>query len=221
MRRLAFGPLFLLPCMFAVQGCHVSQYTATFTETCALPGSSSSGCTETAGGTATFVPKVIAQTVYPSDLVSTNDGSYTISISAPSNTYSLNSGATPETTLTATTDTGYSSSITLLLTPVSAVISPVNHGDAVFSFNLPNTPAVNTWVQTVSANTNTSLTLTTSASLPLTMVAGSGTVTASAVLTSNYTGTFNAGSTVIVRNAPPSKGGNCGSGGICPVLPGN
>jgi hypothetical protein len=208
----------MLPCLFAIQGCHVSQFTSSTTVTCAVSGPTEGACSIAVTEAITVVPKVVAQTVGASDLASTADGSYTISASAPSSLFSANTSVASTTTITATTDTGYSSTITVSLTPTSPAIAPVNEGDAVFSYNLPNTPAFNSWVQTVAANTNASMTLTSSAALPLQITAAPGSFTVTTVLTSNDTGSVNTGNVQFVRSAPPMK--SCGNGGLCPVLPG-
>jgi hypothetical protein len=205
-----------LPCLLGLQGCHISQYVVGTTVTCPTTGPP---CTVALNSAITIVPNVVAQTVGIDDLGSTSDGSYTVSASVPSSIFSADPNGFPTTTLTVTTDTGYSSSIILNLTPVAAAISPVNSGDVVFSYNLPSTPEFNAWIQQVAASTTSTMTLTTSAGLPLLITGAAGTYKINTVLTSNSVGTFPTGSMQLVRSTPP-KGKPCSMGGICQPLQG-
>jgi len=79
--------------------------------------------------------------------------SYTIVQSVPSALYTSSTSA-PQVTLTATTDTGYVSSITLSLASTTTWVSPVNSGDVVYAWTIPQTAQFETWQQQVSANSS-------------------------------------------------------------------
>ena len=76
--------------------------------------------------------------------------------------WTVNTASPSQATVAATTDTGYTSSITVTLTPTTSTTAPVVSGDSVYTFNLPNTSAFETWAAAVAANTSSALTLTSS-----------------------------------------------------------
>jgi hypothetical protein len=201
-----------LPSLVLFTGCHVSGGSVTSTTSCAVSGTNAGGCTVTAGGTVTFAPNAQVATAEIDDLQTISDGSYAVSVSAPTAFTSIsNGGAT--TLLSVTTDTGYSSSINLALTAVAAKINPVNQGDVVSSFNLPTSSALSSWIQTVAAHTNTTMKINNSAGLPFQMAAGSGTYTITTVLTSNAVGTYGLSTLSLTRGGgdknPCKPGMNC------------
>lgn len=197
---------FALPACFWLSGCHVSQTTVTTQAACPVAGPTQGACTVTVGTTVTIVPNAVTHTVGVSDLSTVEDGSYVISVSAPSS-FTATTSSTPTTTLSVETDQGYTSSITLGLTQVAAAIAPVNSGDAVYSFNLKNSAALESRVQKVAAKTTSTMTLTSTGGLPIQSNGSGGAFTFTTVLTSNSTGNVNGGDATLNLTAvpPPSK----------------
>jgi hypothetical protein len=160
--------LFLLHCLFFAQGCHVSQVSLQ------ANGSYSSNGTWTAGGNVgiVFVGHSVASNVAQSDVSQLPSAGFVVSASLPSSAFSPNPSAQAVTTLTATTDTGYTSSIQVVLQPTAAAINPINAGDAVYSYALSDTPELEAWVATVAANSSSSVTITNDGNLPFVGTAG-------------------------------------------------
>ena len=97
------------------------------------------------------------------------------------------------------------------LKSVTSTTSPVNAGDAVFTFAVADTDALNSWIQTVAANTNSTLQLTSATGMPLICSATSGTYVVSVQINSNTTGLMTAGSVAInldgAKTSPVCKPG--------------
>jgi hypothetical protein len=184
---------------------------------CPLDASSIRDCTGKGTIKAVLEPKKNVAELTIADLSTVEDGSYTLSLSAPSSMFSASTSASSTTTISVTTDTGYTSSITLPLTSVSSAISPVNSGDEVFSFNISNTSTLDAWVQNIAANTTSSISLTNTANFLLQPIAA-GSATVTAVVTSNATGPVNVGDATVILVNPSSN--KCVSGSTnkaCPV----
>jgi hypothetical protein len=185
-------------CLLPLQGCTVSGELSAST-TC---DSGTGDCKVTAGGKIDLSSKAVAKDIAPSDLVSVGSGNYVLSASVPSN-FVPDTNGNPITTITVTTDTGYISTISLQLVPTSPAIAPVNPGDSVYSYALPNNAAFNAWMADVAANTNVGMSLTSASGLPLVDQGGSpGSYTLSTVLTSTPTGTVDGGSVGVTIGDP-------------------
>jgi hypothetical protein len=104
--------------------------------------------------------------VEPTDLQANPPSSFTIIASAPASKFALNTNSPAQTTLTAVTDTGYTASVTVNLEQVESTTAPVNEGDAVYTWAVPNNEAVSTWVQQISENTVNTVQLSSSSGLP-------------------------------------------------------
>jgi hypothetical protein len=208
---------FLWPALFPLGGCHISQTTLNTTTTCTVDGPNQGVCTVAVGGSITIAPNATGLIAEPNDLFTIQDGSYVLSLSAPSSVFSSNTDGSPTTTLSVTTDTGYSSSITLPLNPVAPAVSPVNAGDAVFSFGLPDTTTFDNWMQNVAVHTVSTMTLSISGALPLQANNTSGSVTISTVLTSNSTGSVDFSDLTFFRTVTGVKCGPDSTNPGCPV----
>jgi hypothetical protein len=160
--------LFLLPCLLFTQGCHVSQLSLEG------DGSYNSNGSWSASGKVglVIVSHSVASNVAQSDLSQFAYAGFVVSASVPSSAFSPDSSSQAVTTLTATTDTGFTSSIQVVLQTTSAAIDPINSGDAVYSYVLPDTPELEAWSATVAANTNSSATITSNGNLPFTGTSG-------------------------------------------------
>jgi hypothetical protein len=207
--------LLVLPLMLSLQGCHVSGGSITGSTTCTDNGPNAGICTSTLGGTINFQPSSTLASAGTDDLATMADGSYTLSVSAPGAIYTPAPNATPTATITVTTDTGYTSSIGVVLSPVAPAIAAVNAGDAVYSYNLPSTPDFAAWIQQVSANTNSTMSISSSAGIPLQAAPGSGVVTMTTVLTSNAVGTYNVGNFTTRRFSSNKGNPPCQPGMVC------
>lgn len=211
----------LTPGFLGLQGCHVGSVSFTGSAACTVNGPNAGDCTVTAGGVVNILPGAKAQYVSANDMAATTDGSYVLSVSAPSTQFTTSAGDVAVTTITANTDTGYSSTITLPLTPVNPVVSPANSGDAVYSYNLPSSPQLAAWTQQVTANTSASMDITSTATVPLRSTGTAGSPTLTSTVTSNSIGTVNAGNiNFTTMTSGPIKGVPCGQpGGLCKQNP--
>jgi len=89
----------------------------------------------------------------PAQLVGAPDSGYTVLFHVPDSELTLATNNITQATLTATTDTGYSSAITVDLTPTGSNPSTLVSGDRAYSFVLPPSTALTDWVNTVNNNT--------------------------------------------------------------------
>lgn len=150
----------------------------------------------------TVKSQIAVANVSPSDLGQNPATSFAIIVNAPSDAFAVNPNSPAQTTLTATTDTGYTSSVTVTLQQVASSTAPVSSGDAVYTWSVPNTAALNAWEQDVAAHTTSTMQVTSSSGLPL-MTTKSGTYTIPVQINNNSTGVMNEGSTSIT--VPPTN----------------
>lgn len=122
----------------------------------------------------------------------------------------LNTSSPVQATLTATTDTGYTSSITVTLQPTTSTTAPVAPGDAVYTFLLPYTSAVANWASAATANANTSINVDTSIISALTLQGIPGTYTVTIQEITEQMGLNTTGSVGITDG-----GGSGGTGNHC------
>jgi hypothetical protein len=206
--RKATTLLAVAPMMLTTTGCpKVSgTITTTYTET---QSCGPAGCTTTitftvggniniGGGTGGTTPPKPQASDFTS-IVSANAANFTPSPLSPA-----------QATLSATTDQGYTSSITVNLEQVASTTAPVNSGDAVYTYAISSadTTAVNNWVNTVASNSNATANMTASTTVPLASagIGGSYTTTGQGN-TTGATAPLTIGSgTVIIANNP------CGTG---------
>jgi hypothetical protein len=185
-------------CLLPLHGCTESAEINASTSCSTGTGD----CTINAGVKIELSSKAVGNNLASADLISVGSGNYVLSASVPSNFVPDTSG-NPITTITVTTDTGYTSTISLQLVPTSPAIAPVNPGDSVYSYALPNNAEFNAWMANVAANTNVGMSLTSASGLPLVDQGGSpGSYTLSTVLTSAPTGTIDGGSVGVTIDDP-------------------
>ncbi len=203
----------LTPFLCLMQGCHAAlELSANGSYTFSGPGAGNA----TAGGgvAVNFYPNVMISNLDPTDAQSIADGSNVLSLTVPASGFSSAAGQTATTMLSAATDTGYSSAISLPLSAAAPATSPAQAGDAVYSFNLPASSALSSWLQNVVANTNSTMTLQSSASLPLSVTASLSSFTATSILTSNSVGKYTVLTMTVVRPSTTPCTGH-----VCPVQP--
>jgi hypothetical protein len=140
---------------------------------------------------------------------------YSLVNSIPSE-FTPNASSPPQVTLTATTDTGYVSSITLTLQPTSTTVGPVNQGDVVYAYSVPASTALTTWEQNVGANTTEEAQVSAVSTLPLTSSAITGTYQVNAIA-QTPSGSSNASTSISLGLSGPSNPLKCPENPSCPV----
>lgn len=162
-------------------------------------GQISRTCTTDSNGNTTCKITIIQQQdgASPNDLTSAGSGSsvaaYRLILNLPSDAV-LNTQSSVQATLTATTDTGYISAITVTLQPTTSTTQPVASGDTVYTFLLPNTSEVTNWASTVAANANSSISVTSSAVSGLNLLGTPGSYVVTIQEITEQTGTTTVGS---------------------------
>jgi hypothetical protein len=215
---LAIRKLFSQIVGFSLVACFV-----TFTSGCntsvsgGVTVSQSSNGTTTVSGTVTVTWKPVAQDLTVSDLQTAESSGYTVITNVPSSNFTLNSQNPVQATLTATTDQGYTSSVTVTLQPVTSTTSPVASGYAVYTFAVPSSSELSSWVQSVVANSTSSTSVSASVATVFNSQGTSGTYTLYVQVNSSQTGLQTMGSAVYVV---PSEGvgGTCHTA-TCPDQP--
>jgi hypothetical protein len=139
---------------------------------------------------------------------------YTLIWNVPSSDFTLNTQSPVQAMLTATTDTNYTSSITVTMSPAKSTTAPVAAGYSVYTFSLENSTALSNWVSQVSSNTRSSATFSFSSSALFNLLANAGTYTVYLQVNSSQAGVTEAGSGTVTdpgANPPPTRctGNNC------------
>ncbi len=172
--------------------------------------SASANSNGVATGTVSYQWKINSQIdvagLSPTDFEQNSPTSFTIIANAPSGAFALDPNSPAQSTLTATTDTGYTSSVTVTLQQVTSTTVPVSNGDTVYTWSVPSTTALANWQQAVASHTTNSMQVTISSGLPLLSTA-SGTYTIPVQINSNATGVMDEGSTSITV---PQTNMSCG-----------
>lgn len=195
LNRRYLAPFACVLALFTLTGC-------THTVKASVSANSKGVVTGTVSWSWTVQSQISVADVSPSDLQQNPPTSFTIIVNAPSDAFAVNSNSPAQTTLTATTDTGYTSSITVTLQQVASSTAPVSNGDAVYTWSVPNTTALTNWAQAVASHTTNSMQLTSAAGLPL-VSTKAGTYTIPVQINSNATGVMDEGSTSITM--PPTN----------------
>lgn len=193
--------LAVAPMMLTTTGCPkvADTITTTYTESCGP-----SGCTYTF--TISNSININGPTAPPKPQAS----QFTSIVSANAANFTPNPVSPAQATISATTDQGYSSSITVNLEQVASTTAPVNSGDAVYTYAVSSadTTAVNNWVNTVANNSTANATLTATSIIPLASAGIGGTYTTTGqgnVVGATAPLTIGSG-TVVIQNNP------CGTG---------
>jgi hypothetical protein len=199
--------------MLMVSGCRVQSYTIGGTSSY----NSTTGSTETVTTTIQIVPHATVGNVDPTDLSSTASSNIVFPTSQDALNFSPDSSGIPTATLVATTDTGYQTSVTVQLQPVSAAINPLNPGDAVYSYAITDSPALETWAQQASQNAQSSVSLAATGSLPFISAQAPGNYTLSGQTTSSVTDP--SGVATAIYSVPDPNNNGCNGRPHCLVLP--
>lgn len=195
---------------------------------CAVSVFACSGCTGSAGvslaasynvatGATTVTTTVQGQIQFggakPNLVVNGDPTTYTLVQSIPSE-FALNSSSPPQITLTATTDTGYVSSITMTLQPTSTTVAPVNPGDTVYGYSVPSSATLTAWEQNVGANTTSEAQISAVSTLPLKSSGNSGTYQVTSIA---QTPSTNASASTSISIGLSGNPGKCPGQPGCPV----
>ncbi len=197
----------LLPLALPLGGCKVSGGEINGSESCGP-----TGCTTTIGGKVNFNS---VTGVTPTDLTTALTSGYQIIVTVPSNELKLDPTAIPQATLDATTDTGYSSSILVNLTPVGSAPSTLVSGDTDYTFTVPTTAALTAWVDSVNLNTNETSDIVASTTTVFDNAGVAGTYTAYVQITSLQTGTMPVGNATFTDPGYTVKNPGCKPGQVC------
>lgn len=168
----------------------------------------------TVTGSVSVTIKQQLQDVAMPDFGTAESSGYTIVINAPSSNFTLDSQNPVQATLTANTDKGYTSSVTVTLQPGASTTAPVASGYTVYTFTVPNTTAVSNWVQAVQQNSSSSAAVSTSVGSVFNDLGSSGTYTFYVQVDSAQTGLLSQGSSTYVD--PGYGGGGPCDTRVCP-----
>lgn len=171
----------------------------------------------TVTGTATIHIKPVQQArgVPLVNFQSALSSGYSVILNVPTSNFSLNQSGTPQATLTASTDQGFTSSTVVTLQPVASTTSPVAAGYSVYTFKVPNTAQLQSWTQQVSQHATSNLALTSNVDTVFDDLGNGNTYTIYAHINSIQTNVVSAGS-VSYTSQPPAPT-NCVHS-PCPVL---
>lgn len=140
--------------------------------------------------------------------------SYTFVESVPS-VFTSNSSSPPQITMTATTDNGYTSSITLALQSTSTTVAPVNQGDVVYAWTVPASAALTTWEQNLNANTTSQISISFATSMPFAENGTTGTFPITTIVQTPIASATASSSAIILPG--PSGPSKCPGNPSCPV----
>lgn len=145
----------------------------------------------------------------PADLTAALNTGYEIIVTVPSNELKPDTNSVAQSTLTATTDTGYSSSILVNMTLVGTAPSSLVSGDTDYTYSIPSSAALTNWVDSVNLNTNETSTIVTATSTTFEPAGVAGDYTVYVQITSEQTGVVAQGNATF---SDPGSGAGCSSG---------
>lgn len=193
----------LLPLALPMGGCDGSWSTT----------GSYSYNTQTGASTIT-ISETYKTNAAPAALSSALGAGYTITFAVP--TAELTSSSSPvQTTLTGTTDTGYTASITETITPAGSAPDSTYSGYTDYSYTVPPSQSLTNWVNAVNLNTANSATIVTATNGVFTPAGIAGNYSVYITVTSTQSGTVPVGSGVFYDPGQFNKGGGCTPGRPC------
>ncbi len=177
---------------------------------CSVSGSCtvSGGSGTATSGSCTIRVSTNATGVTAMDFANAPSSGYSVIVNVPASNFTYDANSTTQTTLTATTDTGYTSSVVVDMQQVASTTAPVADGYAVYAFAAPNTASLQNWVQSVSQHTNQTVTVSSDTLAGFQDLGAAGNYTFYVSISSTQTGTVSVGSTTY-----RSTGSNAGPGG--------
>ncbi|MGD0292843.1 MAG: hypothetical protein ABSB30_03225 [Terracidiphilus sp.] len=158
----------------------------------------------------------MANSVGTADLSSALGSGYTVTLAVPTAELTPTSSNPVQTTLTGTTDTGFTASITETLTPAGSAPDSTYSGYTDYSYTMPPSQNLTDWVNSLNLNTTNNATVVTSTNGVFTPAGIAGTYQVYVTLTSTQTGTVPGGSAVFTDPGPPTKNtGGCNTARTC------
>lgn len=198
----------------AAAGCNGNGNTTT-TFGVSASHNTKTGTTVTASVSVTI--KSAIENLIPSDFESSFSSGYTVIANVPSADFTFGTQNPVQATLTATTDTGFTSSTTVTLQPVTSTTAPIGSGYTVYTFAIPATSELNTWVQSVGANANSTMNLSATSTIPFNDLGTAGTYTFYIQINSSQTGVQPVGSIVYSDPGSGTPNPSCPPNKPCPV----
>ncbi len=203
-----------LAILLLTAGCHVS-------ETSGISINCGGGKPCTYGGTVSLQVSNQSVGVASADLSSALGSGYSVIVHVPDGELTYDSSSTPQATLTATTDTGYTSSIVVNLSPAGSVPSSLYSGYTAYTFEVQPSSQLTAWVNLVNSHISSTASVVTASSAVFSPQGEAGTYPVYAQVTSNQTGTISNGSASFTDPGSsgacnPGSGANklsCGGGG--------
>ena len=187
MKLRSMLPGFIALVTLAIAGCKV-------TGTGSVNASCGGGKPCTVGGTVGISVSNNFRGFAPSDLSGALSSGYAIIVHVPDADVTYSGSSQPQATLTATTDTGYTSSFVVNLTPAGSAPSSLYASYTAYTFNVQPSSQLTAWVNTVNAHTTSTSSMVTVSSTSFEPQGESGTYTIYAQFTSTQTGTVSVGS---------------------------
>lgn len=185
-------------------------------------GGISRTCTTDSDGNTSCKITIVQQqdAASPTDVTSGGSGSsvaaYRLILNLPSDV-ALNISSPVQATLGATTDKGYTSSITVTMQPTTSTTQPVAPGDTVYTFLLPNTSEVTNWASAVVANATSSINVTSSIVSGMNLLGNPGTFTVTVQQITEQTGPTTVGSIGVTDPGSSTGCPPCPPGKPCTV----
>jgi hypothetical protein len=167
-----------------------------------------------ASGTFTWKFGSSSNATFQAEVDSISQPTYTFVESIPS-VFTSTSSTPPNITITATTDTGYTSSVTLALQSATTTVAPVNQGDVIYAYSVPASTALTTWEQDVEANYTSQVAIAFTTSVPFASNGAPGTYPFTTIVQTPDAYAAASGSAVILASGP----GKCPGNPSCPVRP--
>ncbi len=155
-----------------------------------ISGSVTCGGGKPCSGTGTVGITVSSQAggVTPDVLAAGPSSGYSAVIHVPSNELTLSQTGAAQTTLTATTDTGYTTSIVVDMEFTGAAPSTLASGYTAYTFNIPPSDALTNWVNSVNNNTASSAAVVSTTSTAFTPAGQQGSYTVYMQISSDQIG---------------------------------
>ena len=185
-KTLAF---LVLPLTMPLTGC--PKYNATVTGSC---NTTTGQCT--VGGSFGISTQSQVVSVARADLATAIGSGYTVTFAVPTDELTPASSSLVQTTLTGTTDTGYTASITETLTPAGSAADTTYSGYTDYSYTMPASQNLTDWVNSLNLNTTNNATVVTTTNGVFAPAGIAGIYSVYVTITSTQAGTVPGGSTV-------------------------
>lgn len=119
---------------------------------------------------------------------------YSVIVHVPSSELSLSGNSIPQATLSATTDSGYTSSVVVDLQPEGSAPSTLVSGYTAYTFSVPQTTTLTNWVDGVNSHTVSSSNIASASSTVFLPAGQEGSYTVYPQVSSSQIGTLSVGS---------------------------